>query len=69
MRWPKLGEKLIAAKHLEWHWFTNVIENSKKLEIGKQYTIKSVDVLSSWCKIEIEEIDGWFSLQSFKWKY
>ncbi len=36
-------------------WFTDIIENGKKLEIGREYTIKDKKFLSSWTKITLEE--------------
>ena len=69
-RWPAKGEKIIAAKNeIKHHWFTNVIANAKKLEVGQSYTVKKCDPASSWCPVEIEEIEGTFCLSCFDWKY
>ncbi len=68
-RWPAVGEKIRARKSIGIHWFRNVIENSKKLEIGKEYTVKKCNPASSWCPVEIEEIEGTFCLSCFDWKY
>ena len=68
-RWPMKGEKIKASRVIEHHWFSDVIENSKKLSIGNYYTVKSCDPASSWCPVEIEEIDGTFCLSSFEWKF
>ncbi len=67
-RWPAKGEKLKAARAINHHWFSDVIENSKKLELGKFYTVKLCEPVSSWCPVEIEEMDGTFCLSSFEWK-
>ena len=66
-RWPMKGEKLKAARVIKHHWFIDVIENSKKLEIGKYYTVKKCEPASSWCPVEIEEIEGTFCLSAFEW--
>lgn len=69
-RWPMAGEKIVAAKNeIKHHWFTNVIANAEKLEIGETYTVKKCDPASSWCPVEIEEIEGTFCLSCFDWKY
>lgn len=69
-RWPAKGEKIIAVKNeIKHHWFTNVITNAKKLQIGQSYTVKKCDPASSWCPVEIEEIEGTFCLTCFEWKY
>lgn len=67
-RWPKVGEKIKAIRSIDVHWFRNVIENSKKLKIGETYTVKKCDPASSWCPVEIEEIEGTFCLSCFDWK-
>lgn len=38
------------------HWFTNVVEDQKLLEVGKEYTIKKVEVASSATYVWLEEI-------------
>ena len=38
------------------HWFTNVVEDQKLLEIGKEYTIKKVEVASSATYVWLDEI-------------
>ena len=65
-RWPNKGDKIKAAREIKHHWFREVIENSKKLEIGQWYTVKSCEVYSSWCKIEIEEMEGSFCRSTFE---
>jgi|688.fasta_scaffold1900272_1 hypothetical protein len=37
------------------HWFTNRIENAKKLTPGATYTVKAVQVASSSCAVKLEE--------------
>lgn len=63
---PKVGAKLKfkgAQKHF---WFTDIIANAKALTLGGIYTIKSVDVASSWVKIKLVETgDLVFSLSFF----
>lgn len=69
-RWPMAGEKIIAAKNeIKHHWFIDVKENAKKLEVGQEYTVKKCDPASSWCPVEIEEIEGTFCLSCFEWKH
>ncbi len=65
-RWPCKGDKIKAAREIKHHWFCDVIENSKLLTIGEYYTVKTCEVYSSWCKIEIEEIEGAFCRSSFE---
>ena len=38
-------------------WFTSMIKDSDELlEVGKEYTIRTLAVASSWCGITLEEI-------------
>lgn len=67
-RWPMKGEQIKASRVIEHHWFKDVIENSKKLEIGQYYTVKKCEPASSWCPVEIEEVEGTFCLSAFEWK-
>ncbi len=67
-RWPAKGEKLKAVREIKHHWFNDVIENSKRLKIGEYYTVKTCEPLSSWCPVEIEEIEGTFCLSAFEWR-
>ncbi len=66
----KPGDKVIF-RSIPKIWFVNVIKNSEKLEIGKEYTIREIEVASSWCCIKLEEFsegefgDDWFSASSF----
>ena len=51
-------------------WFTDIIQNAKDhLVKGKEYTLKTVDVASSWVCVTLEETgDLKFSLHFFIWE-
>jgi len=52
---PVPGAKL-KYKGTHVFWFTNLIENAEKnLVKGQEYTLKKIDVASSWCHITLEE--------------
>jgi len=36
-------------------WFTNIVENAKKLETGKIYNVTETNVASSWTAIKLVE--------------
>lgn len=40
---------------IEHHWFTNILENAKKLKVGQIYTITSIDPASSWTACTLAE--------------
>ena len=71
--WPKPGDKLqFTGKTFAFH--TNVIENGKKLLLGQEYTVRAVEVASSWCLIKLMEFPetsvfggDWFALSFFEW--
>ncbi len=70
--WPKIGDKL-KFTGLKQAFHTNVIKNGGKLKLGEYYTVRKVDVASSWCCIFLEEFpetevfgDDWFSLAFFE---
>jgi len=66
-QWPRPGDKVIF-KGTHMFWFTNIIENGKKLEIGKEYTLGDIAPASSWCSVTLEETgDLQYSLDFFKW--
>ena len=49
------------------HWFTNRIENAKKLVSGEIYTVKKISVASSSTGVILEETDEeveltWFDI-------
>ena len=47
-------------------WYTNIVDNVKKLEMGKIYTVTETIVASSWTAIKLAETgdlqynDVWF---------
>jgi hypothetical protein len=61
------GDKIIF-KEAGSHWFRDRIENAKKLERGKEYTVKEISVASSSTSVVLEETGdlryelGWFEL-------
>lgn len=65
----KRGDKIIFKKAGEWHFFKDRIENAKKLEEGKTYTVKEISVASSSTGVTLEETDElvyelcWFDLK------
>lgn len=78
LKQPKVGEKIIFTKPTKWHWFTNVIEDEKLLEVGKEYTVKKVEIASSASYVYLEEfwddtIDEYyqnqkmFNMHAFAW--
>lgn len=53
--WPLPGTK-IRYKGTHKFWFTNIVKNAEdNLEIGKEYTIKSISPASSWCEVMVKE--------------
>lgn len=53
--WPLPGTK-IRYKGTHRFWFTDIVQNAEdNLEIGKEYTIKSISPASSWCEVKVEE--------------
>ena len=65
----KRGDKIIFKKAGEWHYFKDRIENAKKLEEGKTYTVKEISVASSSTGVRLEETEdlvyelGWFDVK------
>ena len=65
----KRGDKIIFKKAGEWHYFKDRIENAKKLEEGKSYTVKEISVASSSTGVTLEETEelvyelGWFDVK------
>jgi hypothetical protein len=61
----KHGDKIVF-KESGPHWFRDRIENAKKLEVGKTYTVKEISVASSSTSVTLEETGdlryelGWF---------
>jgi hypothetical protein len=64
--WPKVGSKVIF-KGVHHFWFVNIIKDANELlEIGKEYTIKKLELASSWCGVILEEFpEHKFSLSFF----
>lgn len=53
--WPLPGTR-IRYKGTHKFWFTDIMKNAEdNLEIGKEYTIKSISPASSWCEVVVEE--------------
>ena len=50
------GTKVKFTKPIKIHWFNNLVEDQKLLEVGKEYTIKRVEVASSTTYVWLEEI-------------
>jgi len=50
----KVGDKIFFRESGP-HWFTNRIENAKKLERGACYTVKEIRVASSSTAVQLEE--------------
>jgi len=63
---PIPGDKL---KYKDTHvfWFTDIVSNAQdNLIKGKEYTLKTINVFSSWCCITLEETgDKEYSLSFF----
>jgi hypothetical protein len=52
----KHGDKIVF-KESGPHWFRDRIENAKKLEEGKTYTVKEISVASSSTGVTLEETE------------
>ena len=65
-QWPKLGSKA-TFKGSSKFWFTNIVKDADELlEVGKEYTIKKLELASSWCAVILEEFpEHKFSLGFF----
>ena len=62
----KVGDKIKFRKAGP-HWFTDRIENAKKLVSGEVYTVKEITVASSSTGVILEETNekvelGWFDI-------
>lgn len=68
-KWPQIGDE-VTYKGTHLFWFVNIIHNAEKnLEIGKKYTIKTINILSSWCSITLVETnDLVYSLSFFDYE-
>lgn len=76
MGFPKDGQKVIFKEPLTIHWFSNVVQDQKLLEIGKEYTVRKTQLNSSSSFIWLEEVEVYsteqdlpfFNLWSFDWE-
>ena len=50
------GTKVKFTKPIKIHWFKTLVDDQKLLEVGKEYTIKKVEVASSATYVWLEEI-------------
>lgn len=67
--WPKVGDK-VEFKGITPFWFTNIVENGRKLTVGQIYTLSYVQVNSSSCIVKLEEYgEDEFSFSFFKWDF
>lgn len=66
---PKDGQKIKAIVNETQSWFTNVKEDTKKLEIGKEYTVLKTELNSSTSYVWLEEFgeDVFFNIHTFEW--
>lgn len=66
MDWPKNGSK-VKFRGVHMFWFTNIVKDANELlELGKEYTIKKIELASSWCAVILEEFpDKKFALSFF----
>lgn len=51
-----VGTKVKFTKPIKIHWFKTLVEDQKLLGVGKEYTIKRVEVASSTAYVWLEEI-------------
>jgi len=52
---PK-GTKVKFVKPIDHHWFINLVEDQKLLEVGNIYTVEKVEVASSSTYLWLQEI-------------
>jgi hypothetical protein len=50
------GTKAKFVKPITHHWFNNLVEDQKLLEIGKEYTVEKVEIASSGTYLWLQEI-------------
>jgi hypothetical protein len=67
---PKDGQKIKAITNKTNSWFLSVVEDTKKLEIGKEYTVLKTELNSSSSYVWLSEFGGdmFFNLHSFEWE-
>lgn len=51
----KVGDQIVFKKAGDWHYFLDRIENAKKLEEGKEYTVTNIVVASSSTSVTLKE--------------
>jgi hypothetical protein len=68
--YPKDGQKIKTITNKTNSWFLQVVEDTKKLEIGKEYTVLKTELNSSSSYVWLSEFGGdmFFNLHSFKWE-
>ena len=70
---PKSGDKLkfLTAEGFHYPCYTNIIDFAKRnLSCGREYTVKSCEVNSSWVAVWLEDeglTDCPFHLSMFEW--
>jgi len=66
--WPKEGSK-VRFKGVHQFWFVNIVKDANELlDLGKEYTIKKLELASSWCAVILEEFpEHKFSLGFFEY--
>lgn len=70
---PLPGQTITYSRPSKWAWFTNVLENEKKLlELGKTYTVEKTELNSSSTYVWLEEFPDledrtFFSMEAFDW--
>ncbi len=78
---PEVGQKIKFVKPMK-SWFINVEEDTKKLVVGQEYTVRKTQINSSSTYVWLEEfpnifdpndpMDGrdqpFFSMWSFEWE-
>ena len=67
---PKDGQKIKSITNKTNSWFLSVVDDTKKLEIGKEYTVLKTELNSSTSYVWLEEFgkDMFFNLHSFEWE-
>lgn len=69
---PKDGSKVTYSKPSKFAFFQSVIDNEKKLELGKTYTVRETELNSSSTYIWLEEFgterEPFFNLGAFTWE-
>jgi hypothetical protein len=67
---PKDGQKIEAITNKTNSWFLSVVEDTKKLKIGKEYTVLKTELNSSSSYVWLEEFgkDVFFNIHSFEWE-